>query len=535
MGLASLSSPELSQLKHHLHGFVRNILDSRKKIYTTKTNHPLPLLDLRMATRGTAINEAGIDSPEAEDVQTRYSTPVSELDDHRHQTSTRARGDTLSTMHHHRTMANSVDNAVIFETASGNKPITAILQTNSPGEPASNLRYPEQVIIDDDASATGEYVIERRGSKGLTIPRRGTLRRSHIQNRSRDSSSSRTSSVANSVDAFAGPRRRERANTAESRIASDLDTGLQRAVSAETNARRPTLSNGSTRDLQIQDDRASIRAAEEDVCFPTVDEPSKTFKIDFEELDDFAASQKKAKLGLNHHSHKTLSFSSDDKDPGVFADICSEHSPKIITRHASQLKADPERGEVSSDFIMNEKLDLETDAVLGVNDLSTSGPDLSQSSHYTFFSTELEKTVDATDFEGLIDSGECFRDLFDLPEEGGLWWLDIQRPTEDLMQTFQKAFGIHRLTTEDIITQEVREKVELFKQYYFVCFRSFFQVDESHEDYMEPVNVYMVVFREGIITITYEQSPHAANARKRMGKLRDFMSLTVDWLCYAMM
>ena len=52
---------------------------------------------------------------------------------------------------------------------------------------------------------------------------------------------------------------------------------------------------------------------------------------------------------------------------------------------------------------------------------------------------------------------------------------------------------------------------------------------------MEPVNVYMVVFREGVITITYEHSPHAANVRKRIGKLRDYMALTADWICYAMM
>jgi magnesium transporter len=59
-------------------------------------------------------------------------------------------------------------------------------------------------------------------------------------------------------------------------------------------------------------------------------------------------------------------------------------------------------------------------------------------------------------------------------------------------------------------------------------------MDKNSEDYMEPVNVYMVVFREGILTFTYTQSPHAANVRKRIGKLRDYMALTADWICYAM-
>lgn len=58
------------------------------------------------------------------------------------------------------------------------------------------------------------------------------------------------------------------------------------------------------------------------------------------------------------------------------------------------------------------------------------------------------------------------------------FWLDILDPTEEEMKVLSKAFGIHPLTTEDIFLNEAREKVELFKDYYFVCFRSF---DIVHE------------------------------------------------------
>lgn len=48
--------------------------------------------------------------------------------------------------------------------------------------------------------------------------------------------------------------------------------------------------------------------------------------------------------------------------------------------------------------------------------------------------------------------------------------------------------------------QEAREKVELFRHYYFVNYRTFEQ-DTNSEDYLEPVNMYVVVFREGVISV----------------------------------
>jgi len=59
-------------------------------------------------------------------------------------------------------------------------------------------------------------------------------------------------------------------------------------------------------------------------------------------------------------------------------------------------------------------------------------------------------------------------------------------------------------------------------------------MDKKSEFYMEPINVYAVVFREGILTFTFCPSPHAANVRKRMGKLRDYVALGSDWICYAL-
>ena len=396
----------------------------------------------------------------------------------------------------------------------------------------------EHAIIDDDKSGNEEHLDECNTTLGPITARRGTGGRTKFQpNKSRDSSpSSRSTSPANSVDAFADPRRRERANTVGSKAPSDHEEGLQRTISGGTNRRRPAFSNGSV--LGTRDDGASYdNPAEEDVCFPQGEENWKTYKIDFEELDEFVAESTRGRPPMVGACRQKLSFSSQGNKPRIFNVLRNGSSiPKITTQSASPVRPDAygrvqdESAIDDSNSILNEK-DLDT---LGANGPQERRASIFELSRYSFFSSEIEQTIHATDFGDLLRPGETFRDLFELPADGGCWWLDALNPTEEELHAFQRAFGIHPLTTEDIITQEAREKVELFRQYYFVCFKSFFQMDKTSEDYMEPVNVYMVVFREGILTFTYTQSPHAANVRKRIGKLRDYMALTADWICYAL-
>ena len=112
------------------------------------------------------------------------------------------------------------------------------------------------------------------------------------------------------------------------------------------------------------------------------------------------------------------------------------------------------------------------------------------------------------------------------------FWLDVLRPTEDEMKVLARAFGIHQLTVEDILMEEQREKVELFQNYYFVNYRSFEQ-DENSENYLEPVNIYIIVFREGVLSFHHSMTPHPANVRRRVRQLNDYMSPSADWISYA--
>lgn len=148
--------------------------------------------------------------------------------------------------------------------------------------------------------------------------------------------------------------------------------------------------------------------------------------------------------------------------------------------------------------------------------------------------------------EGKISSGEQTRSTTprptdtpkpeeEKPKKFGArpaWWLDVLSPTETEMKVISKTFGIHPLTSEDILMQEQREKVELFKHYYFINYRTFEQ-DENSEDYLEPVNLYVVVFREGVISFHFSMTPHPANVRRRIRQLSDYLVLSPDWISYA--
>ncbi|KAK6463853.1 hypothetical protein DFJ63DRAFT_313156 [Scheffersomyces coipomensis] len=191
------------------------------------------------------------------------------------------------------------------------------------------------------------------------------------------------------------------------------------------------------------------------------------------------------------------------------------------------------------------------------------------------------------------------------------FWLDVLDPTEEEMKVLSKTFGIHPLTTEDIFLGETREKVELFKTYYFICFTSFDVVyerrkarkkehekkfsklqemydnasddnsifgsqerksaiwsffsnlvgkksskprsrepslmhpptkDSSYksrgkkirEGELSPLNMYMIVFKDAVITFHFSATPHPINVRRRARLLREYLNVTSDWISYAL-
>lgn len=87
----------------------------------------------------------------------------------------------------------------------------------------------------------------------------------------------------------------------------------------------------------------------------------------------------------------------------------------------------------------------------------------------------------------------------------GCFWIDIHNPTDSEMKAIGKVFRIHPLTIEDISMEEQREKCEVFMNYYFICFRSFEQ-DETAINYLQPSATYIIVLREGVLTVSFVMS-----------------------------
>ncbi|KAL6235454.1 hypothetical protein BDW75DRAFT_230300 [Aspergillus navahoensis] len=449
---------------------------------------------------------------------TRFSTPVPELDDHRFH---------LDNQHR----IEATPDVTLSRQNTAQQGITEVPQRpdllqiqDAYRDSGPFSRDFEHAILDDDRSANDMNAVGRRVSVEPTgNARHGrTYSRTHqdIGNRSRESSvSARSSSPPNSVDAFADPRRRERANTLESHGPPDLEAILQRTVSGGT--RRPTFSNASVIRPQPGD-----LDSPEDTCVPQFEEPGRIPVIDYEELEEFVALNQKTKPSTNRRKH---SLNSQDRYSRVFHDL--RPSAEISTG------ADEKRSssvEVSLKDSTPPKFDDKIFDQVNEKGLLDRLKNENEPTRFGFFSSESQSTVHAAELGDLVLPGDSFRDLFQLGPEGGVWWLDVLNPTEAEVSAISRAFSIHPLTTEDILTQESREKVELFKQYYFVCFRTFYQLDKNSEQFMEPVNFYMVVFRDGVLSFSFTENPHAANVRKRIGKLRDYVSLSSDWICYAM-
>jgi magnesium transporter len=117
------------------------------------------------------------------------------------------------------------------------------------------------------------------------------------------------------------------------------------------------------------------------------------------------------------------------------------------------------------------------------------------------------------------------------------FWLDVTDPTRHELLTLRKIFGIHPLTSEDLETEETREKSELFfVNYFFVCFRSF-DHDRLSLSFMQPVNFYLVVFRECILTFHAKPLPHPSNVLRRIQQLKSATFnpyISPDWINYAL-
>ncbi|CEG67443.1 Putative FABR092Cp [Rhizopus microsporus] len=152
----------------------------------------------------------------------------------------------------------------------------------------------------------------------------------------------------------------------------------------------------------------------------------------------------------------------------------------------------------------------------------------------TFYSAELG-SIENKSFRQLLVTKppEAINTVAELLTNTTNWWLDICAPSNEEMRSISKIFRIHPLTTEDIQAQESREKCEIFQHYMFVSFRTFNQ-DFNSPNYLDAINFYIIVFRDGVLTFHFQDSPHPRNVRRRIHQLKDFIKVTPEWINYAL-
>lgn len=447
--------------------------------------------------------------PMSENIDTRFSTPAPELDDHRPRRPGLSPTGPGNMDHGAPVPALEVHEPTPQGSAIGPRDLLRVdhaLRHLPEGSPAmhSMVRDFENAVSDgsDDGSFVGPPAM-RRGSARRETRRGGRPRELRLVDRSRDTSSSRSTSPANSVEAFAEPRRRQRANTVGSLPESvDLQRYRAAAAGSHTDTRRPTLSNISI-PQGLQSRAGTFEDDVRNAAFVVDDEPGKTYRIDFEELEEFVALCKQGKIPVGLSSSST---SDDSSDPKVFHD--------------------QRRGAVQQDApnaCLNGETFYEKPLAAPMREKTAAAPARQDAiDRFTFFSTDVQQPKYAKTLLDYVADGTKFSEMFDVGPEGGVWWLDVVNPTQAELDVLASAFQIHRLTKEDIETQEPREKVELFRDYYFVCFRSF-NMNKLSEDFLEPVHIYIIVTGDGVLSFSYTPNPHARNVRRRISKVGDFV------------
>jgi magnesium transporter len=428
---------------------------------------------------------------------TGYSTPVPELDDHRYQSSsvqrTRSRRGTFDSMH-----STAVRHSINPDLGLVND---SLLQPH--------VRDFESAVVDGESG--GQSPMPGRNARS----RRGTVETVDL----------RSNSPPNSVKAFAEARRRERelsfsdpSSAKEGRRHEGYDLHLQRTISRGSG--RSHRTRRYTNDNDNKSFADSSKSAEEDVCFPLHNSADKdSLQIDFEVLEDFIAEEElRAKTPPK-----------DQPAPRVFHDLRPQplgQTPNFTS------DGDFVSAELNSSDEKVEKHHEDS----SLRNFNSAQPQAEN--RFEYFSSLGESTIHAAEFGDLVLPGEDIRTLFTFPHDenlDGVWWLNLNNPTEEEIRAICKAFGVHPLTIEDIGTQEAREKIELFPSYYFACFRSFHVEEVDDGQQYTPFNIYVVVFREGTLSFSFSANNHATHVRKRITMLKDYVALSSDWICYALM
>ncbi|KAG7860345.1 hypothetical protein KL939_001831 [Ogataea angusta] len=447
-------------------------------------------------------------------------------------------GDSRLNDHRHQNMTLPVKQDSKHYQAEGSRPTRFASHRSSvverPGLNEPVARKPDQLLDSSELRDRMVAIDDDEDDFAIKIP----SQMPPVQQRRR---STRSRSFGEQVKSFIKPREESfsggillpagRPNT-DKNITITSNSNLARTISkastkSDRSKRRPSNSNIKEKDSDNDSDRDShasndSQETEEDVCFPMVPEHIRIRGIDFDEIEEFIKEQREENeiFMKREEDLRQDSYASRATGSQKFSTAALKYTPRSDEKDSSGSK---------DTYAVTDSSDSDGNGVTFEKQFpskESAPPD-----RFSFFSSEDEETIHAPDIPSLVPPGTPFQSLFQ--QEEAIWWLDCVCPTDNEMKMLAKAFGIHPLTAEDIRMQETREKVELFKNYYFVCFHTF-ETDSESEDFLEPINVYIVVFRNGILSFHFSPISHPANVRRRVRQLKDYVNVSADWLCYAL-
>jgi len=139
------------------------------------------------------------------------------------------------------------------------------------------------------------------------------------------------------------------------------------------------------------------------VCFPPDRDASKTYTIDYEELEEFVAESHE-KTPCPHPFSLPFTKTNSSSQTRVFNDLRR-------TRTNGSVVSQNHAGKVDEKLdVDDEKLPEDSDA----EDLERNALAMENTNRFTFFSSEADDTVHASELGGLLMPDETFRDLFEL-------------------------------------------------------------------------------------------------------------------------
>ena len=165
------------------------------------------------------------------------------------------------------------------------------------------------------------------------------------------------------------------------------------------------------------------------------------------------------------------------------------------------------------------------------------------SERFSFYSTKsgLLKARNVSELEHMA---ECC----DLPHlmQNGVFWLDICAPSSIELRILAQVFRLHPLTLEDLQLDDMREKCDVFENYFIICLKAIEPqnvltkeeklTDNCVNAQMYSIeNIYIIVSPIGVLTIHHQELKFTNTIIKRIKLLSARSGLMTDWILYGIL